>query len=544
MRLRSGDAGGIAPGSGFDWSSGMGAGPERRRVALGALGLLLVLGVALRWLGAGQDLYADEVATYWDVSTTDFPGLLRLVSSTAEITPPLAFVLSWLTTQPDLSVETLRLPSLVAGVASIPLVYAVGVRTVGRGAGLLAAALVTVSPFMIFYSVEARAYAVMMAMVLLSTLSMLKATESGRKRWWAAYAAFTCLAAYAHYTAAFVLAAQFGWVLVTQARARWPASIATAAALVLYVPWLPSLKGDLDSPTTTIADVLLRRFTVGSVLDDVAHWLVGFPYATAASLGTLPGRPALLLLGCSAIVGATGIYSYRGRLAEWFGGHDNRVVLVAILAVTTPVFAILQSILGTNVVSVRNLAASWPYAALTFAALVTVGGMGRRLLASALATAALGIGAAMVISDDYRRPSFSEAAQFANENGGALVDGASFTPGPLANFDLEGSRPDVPVIRLSLPAERTAPFDLFDQPTPPAEVAAEAVKLADGGPINLVTTVDANTVSGGQSKFDAGPAFVAALPDYYTEAESRVFPGMVDLKVTVFEAESEGAGRP
>ena len=78
---------------------------------------------------------------------------------TAEITPPLSFLLTWLTTRLGESPELVRLPALVAGIAAIPLVYLLGVLTVGRRAALLGATLTALSPFMIFYSAEARATA-------------------------------------------------------------------------------------------------------------------------------------------------------------------------------------------------------------------------------------------------------------------------------------------------------------------------------------------------------------------------------------------------
>ena len=60
---------------------------------------LVAAGAVLRVLVAGQDLYADELATYWVATAHDLGGVLETVASTAEITPPLSFLLTWLTTQ-------------------------------------------------------------------------------------------------------------------------------------------------------------------------------------------------------------------------------------------------------------------------------------------------------------------------------------------------------------------------------------------------------------------------------------------------------------
>ncbi len=88
-------------------------------------------------------------------------------------------MLSWLATRIDLTPEMLRLPALIGGIGTIPLVYLIGTRTVGRGAALLATALTTLSPFMIYYSAEARGYGLMIFLLLGSTLAMLLAVDRG-----------------------------------------------------------------------------------------------------------------------------------------------------------------------------------------------------------------------------------------------------------------------------------------------------------------------------------------------------------------------------
>ena len=183
---------------------------------------MVVVGGILRLVVARQDLFGDELATYWVVSTRGLRGVVETVSTTAEITPPFSFVLSWLTTRLGLSPELVRLPALIAGIAAIPLVYAVGTRTVGRSAAVLGAALTTLSPFMIFYSAEARGYGLLMGLLLLSTLALLLAIDTDQAGWWVLYGLCVCLAAYTHYTAVFVLVGQLGWAVWAHPRSRRP----------------------------------------------------------------------------------------------------------------------------------------------------------------------------------------------------------------------------------------------------------------------------------------------------------------------------------
>ena len=75
-----------------------------------------------------QSLNADELSTRWIVAGNDPWGVLSMVHTDAEITPPLYFEAAWLTSRVELAAGWLRAPSLIAGVAAIPLVYAIGLR--------------------------------------------------------------------------------------------------------------------------------------------------------------------------------------------------------------------------------------------------------------------------------------------------------------------------------------------------------------------------------------------------------------------------------
>jgi Dolichyl-phosphate-mannose-protein mannosyltransferase len=486
---------------------------------------LTVVGAALRVVLARQDLFGDELATYWIVSTRGFSGVVDTVATNAEITPPLSFVLSWLTTRIGLAPELVRLPALIAGIASIPLVYAVGRRTVGRPAALLAAALTTLSPFMTFYSAEARGYGVLMALLLLSTLALLLAIEHNGPRWWVLYAVCACLAAYTHYTGVFVLAGQFAWAAWRHPRARRPLLLASGVAALLYLPWLPSLRGDLDSPTTDILGVL-SPFDLESARVALGHWIIGFPYPLQ-SLSDLPGTPMLVLLTASMGIGACGLFTERAPMDEPRSGSRAGVMLVVLLGLATPIGAAVQSALSTDVFTTRSFAASWPYLALAVAALLTAGRPVLRGLATTLALAAFVVASGLMLHSDVRRPDFARLAEFADEHPGAVIlNGAAFTPGPLTNFELEGSTTDAQVFRLFAPEQMKTPFTLQDKRPDPTEVSARGVAAADGGPIIFIGRVPLPP---------AMQALVERLPDGYVRTDTKVVQGIFDVQAIVYE---------
>lgn len=104
----------------------------------------------------------------------------------------------------------LRSLSVLFGVAAIAAVYAFGKRFLSSEAGLAGAAFLAVHSFHIRYSQEARSYALLLFLVVLSSYLFLSALESPtKKRYWAAYTLISALAVYAHLYAALVLAAQW-----------------------------------------------------------------------------------------------------------------------------------------------------------------------------------------------------------------------------------------------------------------------------------------------------------------------------------------------
>ena len=60
--------------------------------------------------------------------------------------------------------------------------------TVGRVPGAIGAAVVAVSPFSLYYGVEARPYATLAFCCALSTYALVRAARTREVRWWGLYA--------------------------------------------------------------------------------------------------------------------------------------------------------------------------------------------------------------------------------------------------------------------------------------------------------------------------------------------------------------------
>ena len=538
---------GAAPERGIGLPRAHRAAPRLPSPPVLAVAALTALGFTLRLVLARQSLFADELSTYWISAQHSLGGVLSLMYGTgaikhAEITPPLYFLLAWLTSQFGHSAEWLRLPSLIAGTSTIPIVYTLGLRTVRRRAALVAAAATAVAPFMVYYSGDARAYAVMMLTLLVSTLSMVLALDTGRVRWWVLYAVSACAAFYSHYTSAFVLAAQLAWLWWAQPAARRRAAVATAAAAAGVVPWIPGLLQDLNSPTLEILNAL-SPFTFTDVRIDFAHWLVGYPETFSGSLTRLPGRPALVLFLLAAILaGAALLPAIRaGGVRAKLAALDRRIVLVLVLAVATPIAELILGALGKSVLSVRDLAASWPYLALAGGATLAAGRPRLAAAAAALALIAFAWGSAKMLGGDFQRPDYQGAASYVSRAlrpGDVVVDETgALSPGPLTGFDVVLHQ-TLPIVRAEAPAERDHPFGFSDPIVPLQAAVDQAVAEAHGHRVFLVTNAFVTNIAALAGRINPAPSQFPA--NYHLTAE-RAFAGLGGTLVAAYAPSSAGA---
>lgn len=511
---------------------------------------LTIVGLALRLPLLSDSLFGDELSTNFVVNGFGVDSVIGLVGSDQEGTPPLFFLLTWLAKGVGEPVAGVRWISLLAGLAAIPLTYVLGLLTVGRRAAVVGAAIMALSPFLIFYSTEARAYALVMVLVLIAAVAVLMAVREGGVLWWVVYAGAAAAAAYSHYTCVFALLGLFAWSFFAHRDSRRALLIATAGAVVLYLPWLGEFAEDSGEPASKIIEAL-HPLTLATAKTDLVHWSVAHPMEAA---GVVPGNLALWLIGFGAALGAVGVVlRLRGGELAW--RPSSGLVLVLVLALVTPVGAALHNLVADSVFIPRNFAASSPGLALAIAALATGGGGRLRVVAVALLLAGFAIGAVKILDEDHQRPDYAAAAEFieAGGNPGApVIEVAAPTPGPQTALEAELAEPGeaaprdrtVHVVGFAPMDERLdargsgAPGILDPLPAPTgAEVAIAAVREAGSGRIFVVAPGAADERS---LRVPGSPTadFMAALPDRFRQIEARTFPGYSIFPVTVHVFES------
>jgi 4-amino-4-deoxy-L-arabinose transferase-like glycosyltransferase len=166
-----------------------------------------------------------------------------------ELFPPLAHVITHWLTLISHNDALMRLPGALAGVASVPALYLLCRRPLGRMTALSAALLMALSVYHMHYSREVRPYSLFMLENLLALHLLHEGLDQGRKRLLWGFGAVACAMLYTSYMAATLIAAQvlFAGALLARrfmsgqrAQALAPAlhlGSALAVAALLYLPW-------------------------------------------------------------------------------------------------------------------------------------------------------------------------------------------------------------------------------------------------------------------------------------------------------------------
>ena len=263
-------------------------GPVYRRAFILAL-LLGAFGLRIYHLDY-QSLWRDEV----DAIRFSDQSFLRLDSPAGVVDTltqpghngPLYFIglHGWRQLTGD-SEFALRYASLVAGVLMVALTgRAARQLGLGRGVAFIAALLVAGSPYLIWYSQEAKMYTWLTCLVLMSLIAFQRALISNRGRWWVAFVVITSLSYYVHILAPLMMPVygMWGGIQWWQGRRYWRGWGISLALLVFpYLPlawWQKDLfldsfqSGHPFYPLGEQLALLLHLYSVGILRTEYRYW--------------------------------------------------------------------------------------------------------------------------------------------------------------------------------------------------------------------------------------------------------------------------------
>jgi 4-amino-4-deoxy-L-arabinose transferase-like glycosyltransferase len=340
--------------------------PFGRHGRAALLVVMMLVGGGMRLYGLGREsLWVDEGYTAYLSRLTPAGYIDDVQHTVRNILPPLYFsLMHYWTALVGSSEVTLRLPSVVAGVLAVPLLYALMARLFDPVAGLLGAAALTLSPFQLYFSQEARMYALLALLSIGSLYLLVRLLEEGRGWQVVALAVTDALVVYTHHYGALLLIAEAGFVVVRvlsrdlgrRMALRWLLSRLVLGVLVL--PWALIF---VDQLHKVGAYPWLPPVTVHSVYSVLVHfagsaWSLG-ALAVLVVVGLLPrrGLPRRLIArqGLSR--------EDRGYLLMWFAFAGPLLLAIGYSVVMSPVlgqkYLIASSVafLMLGVVGARNL---------------------------------------------------------------------------------------------------------------------------------------------------------------------------------------------
>lgn len=224
--------------------------------------LILIIGIFLRFYHIDKEsIWADEgfticTATHVMESLRSYDSLIK--NYVIECNPPLYFIVMhyWVKIFGK-SEYSLRVPSALAGILSLYVVFLLGKTLYEEKTGVIAALLLMISTYnVINVSQEARPYSLMNLFTLLSFYYLYRSSEEARLRDNLLHVLFSIALIYTHYYGFFVILAQDIYVVLTliffrqqSAPQQWKGWLAGQVLILLaYAPWIGFLLHQVSAP--------------------------------------------------------------------------------------------------------------------------------------------------------------------------------------------------------------------------------------------------------------------------------------------------------
>ncbi|MFL5900000.1 MAG: hypothetical protein ACJ75S_02205 [Solirubrobacterales bacterium] len=263
----------------------------------------------------------------------------------------------------------------------------------------MAAALVAVNPMLVWYSQEARGYALFALLTALSAIYFVRALDRGARRDFVLWGVFSALALATHYFAAFPVAAEALWLLHRRRRETVPGLAIVAGAGLLLAP------------------LAIHQMSIGH-----AEWIGGFSLGhrlwetgltfmlgETGDIVARPEHPLLALVPCLLAVTALVLVFSRGEHTE-----RRAAGIPLALATVTVAVPVLLGLLdpAKDYVLARNLMPALVPLLVAIAVGFTVRRAGRAgvLLCATLVAYSLGFSVWATLSPALQRPDWDAVA--------------------------------------------------------------------------------------------------------------------------------------
>ncbi len=275
----------------------LGESPNRRngRSDWIEFGVWSAFALVIRLVGLDrQSLWLDEAAIYNQISADSVGAVVRAVEG--HIGPFYHVLLYGFCGLAGTSEWALRFPSALFGALCVGMLFFFALRLFDRPTARAAALLLAVSPLHIWYSQEARMYALWVLLGVASAHAFWVAVQSNRRRDWALMAVLAGAALWTYLNSVFLFAA-FGLFLLLEGRRRFDRWLPfTLSFLFVGVGFMPRVLAFLNKTEMGIGSVRPTG------LSDLAFALYSFAVGTSLGPPVTEIRQLRASLGNGAIL--------------------------------------------------------------------------------------------------------------------------------------------------------------------------------------------------------------------------------------------------
>lgn len=380
-------------------------------------GLLAALAAANFLWGLGaSSLYVDEGFS-WSAASAPLSDVVQRVRE-SEVAPPTYYLgLHQVLGRVSDSEAALRLPSALAAIALVLVVFWVGYRVSGLRPAVFAAALTALSPLVLEYGQQARAYIFAMLAVAVAVGCVLEYHAAGpgrrRTRWLAGAIGACILALWLHYTAALIVAPLVVLFLRSSTATRRDRLAFVGATVAGWLVTVPLMRDQMDrGHEAGVAPA--ARVTAENLVELLGTPFVGRFGGTDLTLGCAVG--ALALTVAAVLTLRTDI----GRRAPALRS------LVLPLDYAPVVAVIVLSLVGSDVMITRYTAVAAPFMLVLLGAVLAFAARPLAIALGVLAAAGAVAGSLAAHSRDGHYPDLRGAAEYISA-GAARGDGVVLT---------------------------------------------------------------------------------------------------------------------
>ena len=308
-----------------------------KRTVILILAVIIVIAACMRIYGLDrQSLWYDEM-----IEETAFKWQFLSNQSWYHIHPPLhAMLVYFITVIFPGNDFALRMVPFTFGLISVPLLFLLAKRLFNEYIGLIAAFLLAISPFHIWYSQEVRSYALQWMLALVSLIYFQQALERPSRGNFIGYILSTVAGFYTNQLTIFLVSLQIIHLLFYYQKYKtqlfkWISAVSATA--IIYSPWIiynAMIYGYRKSGTP-------KEIDFNSILYTIYSYCAGFSVGPSLSELHIDHTLAVIKPYFLLIVPIMIFYSIIFLLGLWSLRKNNSQLSLPLLILTVPIIGVI-----------------------------------------------------------------------------------------------------------------------------------------------------------------------------------------------------------